>query len=116
MAVLCPAGDSEIEFKYETPGLKMGIFVTLSSAALFILYLIISAIYQRRADIAYCYPEGDELLAKWAKEETAENVERLSFEQASFSDWLRPDEDMDFPQNFAGGFKVEKEVDKTENE
>ncbi len=42
MAVLCEAGDNEIMFRYETVGLKMGMWITLGGIALLAVYLLLS--------------------------------------------------------------------------
>ncbi len=39
MAIKAPAGDNEIVFKYETPGLKTGVLITLSAVIILILYM-----------------------------------------------------------------------------
>lgn len=40
MAVLCPAGESEISFSYETPGLKYGLYGTAAGFVSFFAYVI----------------------------------------------------------------------------
>ena len=42
MAVECESGYNEIEFRYETPGLKVGALVTLGGIVLLTVYLVIS--------------------------------------------------------------------------
>ena len=121
MAVLCPAGENEIVFKYETPGLCLGILVTGGCIILFILYMIIASSYKKRRLQIDCYPEGDILIAKWRADEAEENALLVSQSAASLDSWLSPD-DEPFPQNFSGGFRVDsdffekKDIDKTENE
>lgn len=41
MAVAVPSGDSEITFTYQTPGLRTGIGIAVSSAVLYLAYLMI---------------------------------------------------------------------------
>ena len=41
MAVLVPKGNVEIRFTYQTPGLKLGLLITVISIILFILYMIL---------------------------------------------------------------------------
>lgn len=41
MAVECPAGTSEIRFDYTTPGLYLGITISVISAAIFVVYLLL---------------------------------------------------------------------------
>lgn len=42
MAVRCEAGENEIHFSYETPGLRIGICLTAMGGLLLLLYLVIS--------------------------------------------------------------------------
>ena len=42
MAIRCEAGENQIHFGYELPGLKLGFFVTLGGIALFVLYMLCS--------------------------------------------------------------------------
>jgi hypothetical protein len=43
-ALLVPAGSHEIELRYQTPGLRFGIFISLGTIVLLILFLVIYAI------------------------------------------------------------------------
>jgi hypothetical protein len=49
MAVKVPAGESEIVFTYKTPGLILGIEISVISLLLFLLYVIFVARYRRKA-------------------------------------------------------------------
>ena len=42
MAVKVPAGESEIYFSYETPGLKVGAVVSAAALVLFVIYLLLA--------------------------------------------------------------------------
>lgn len=68
MAVKVPAGRSVIRFNYRTPGLDTGIYVSLVSLIVFLVYFIICGVYNRRHPAETYYPEGDRLLEKWANE------------------------------------------------
>ena len=48
MAVKVPAGESTIVFTYETPGLKIGAFISLISVLLLALYLLCARFFRRR--------------------------------------------------------------------
>ena len=48
MAVKVPAGRSDIRFDYETPGLKLGLLITLGAAAVLALYLVLLCRFSRR--------------------------------------------------------------------
>lgn len=63
MAVLCNKGENEIEFRYTTPGLTIGIMVSAVSFIVFILYLIIIKLIRRRRPARYLgeWPEGERL-------------------------------------------------------
>ena len=72
MAVLAKSGTNTIEFKYETPGLNIGILITLSSILVLIIYLVVSYFYIKKKNPEVSYPEGDMLLEKWVKDEEKE--------------------------------------------
>lgn len=63
MAVRVPAGEHSIEFKYFTPGLSLGIKVSIAAAVLIVLYMAIVLILRRRNPDKWAveYPEGEEL-------------------------------------------------------
>ena len=69
MAVAVPAGDSVIRFDYTTPGLSLGIKITVGAAAVFIIYFLASLFFIKRYECETVYPEGDELIAKWQRED-----------------------------------------------
>lgn len=73
MAVLAKAGTNTIEFKYETPGLKYGIIISLASLLIFAVYMLVSYIYIKKKQPVVAYPEGDKLLAKWQDEKANED-------------------------------------------
>ncbi len=115
MAVLCPAGECEIEFRYKTPGLALGIMITGGCIIVFILYLIFAGIYKSRRAANCCYPEGDELIARWSEDEAREAA--LMVEDGDIDEWF------DSPQeSFEGGFSIsispieEKSIDKTDSD
>ena len=60
MAVRCEAGDNQIEFRYETPGLRIGLIGSACGAGVLVLYLIIMAVAgrgrrQQTPKRKYCY-------------------------------------------------------------
>ena len=65
MAVYCKEGKNQITFTYTTPGLYLGILVSVTSAVMFCIYLFGVKLYRRKHP--YCYrgewPEGEELAA-----------------------------------------------------
>lgn len=74
MAVPVDSGLSEIEFTYRTPGLDVGIYVSLSSLIAFLIYMIICGIYYHKRPSSTRYPEGTEMLEKWQKEVISDGV------------------------------------------
>ena len=75
MAVAVGEGVSEIEFRYETPGLKAGIIISVTAVIVLIFYVIIYSLYARRHGKTCHYPEGEKLLSDWKKAEKAEELE-----------------------------------------
>lgn len=63
MAVLCKEGENKIEFKYTTPGLYIGILISIIGAVMFSIYIICIKLYRRKHPYRYCgeWPEGEEL-------------------------------------------------------
>ncbi len=59
MAVLCEAGENTITFSYETPGLRIGVYVTIGGALLLLLYLLLMRKNSRQtpktAKRTHCY-------------------------------------------------------------
>lgn len=76
MAVPVKAGLSEIVFTYKTPGLSLGIKVSLIGISLLALYLAAVYVYRKKHTAECRYPEGEELLALWEKEENEELISR----------------------------------------
>ena len=58
MAVLVPAGTSEIRFTYQTPGLALGAAVTLAGVLILLLYLWLARRFDRAAAAAPQEPES----------------------------------------------------------
>lgn len=78
MAVPVEAGDSEIVFTYKTPGLSLGVTVSVAAAVILAAYLLGVYLYRRKHPLAdEIYPEGEELLAVWERDETAEAFAEL---------------------------------------
>ncbi|MBE6798585.1 MAG: hypothetical protein E7525_02235 [Ruminococcaceae bacterium] len=109
MAVLAPEGSSRIVFEYETPGLKLGLLVTVIAALLSVVYvavILIKRVYRPITDIEY--PEGEEITRRIAAlKEAEETLERLE------NDDLLAEIDhdkIDAYQGFKGGFKVDDSV------
>ena len=109
MAVLAPEGSSRIEFKYETPGLKLGLLVTVIAAllsAVYIAIVLIKRVYKPITNIEY--PEGEEIaLRAEALKEIEEALERA--ENDDLLAEIDPDK-IEAYQGFKGGFKIDESV------
>lgn len=78
MAVLAKAGTNVIEFKYKTPGLKLGFMVTGGSLGVFVIYLLIAYFYIKKKQPEVAYPEGDKMLSEWQEiEDEEDEIETL---------------------------------------
>ena len=53
MAVRCEAGENEIVFRYETPGLQIGIIISAGAGILFVIYLVTAGILCRQKRSAH---------------------------------------------------------------
>ncbi len=78
MAVAVPKGVSDIRFDYTTPLLKEGIFVSILSLLIYIIYLIISLAVKKGKDGNEVYPEGEQLLDRWYKEDFKEEYDVIN--------------------------------------
>ena len=72
MAVPVGEGESQIVFTYKTPGLTLGIAVSISAILLFIIYLAAAFVLNKKHPIEISYPEREELAVIWERDETAE--------------------------------------------
>jgi hypothetical protein len=126
MAVLAKAGNNTIEFKYQTPGLKNGIIISIISLFLFAAYMVISHLVSKNKEPKLCYPEGDKLLEKWQSEEQEDNTTIESLLEKDF--WSKiedekketateiKDEDLGFKKGFFVDFDfLDQENNKKED-
>jgi hypothetical protein len=109
MAVLAPEGSSRIVFEYETPGLKIGLLITVITAllsAVYVAVILIKRVYRPITDIEY--PEGEEIERRKAALKAAEEA----LEKVDNDDLLAEiDHDkIDAYQGFKGGFKIDESV------
>ncbi len=115
MAVLVPAGESEIRFNYTTPGLKTGLLVTFVSAILLILYTAIFLISKSKCTVENDYPEGEILLQKWKLSEVEEpSPEEQIAKSESLLDAIDSIKIPSIENGFEGGFKVNHQDDEME--
>ncbi len=74
MAVLVPEGEHTVRFDYETPGLKMGICITVASAIILAAYIIICKKFRDKNPENYTVetPEFSALYEQWTANDAAE--------------------------------------------
>lgn len=116
MAVLVDKGVSEIRFNYRNTGLDLGVTVTLGAVILFVIYILISAVYVKNHPSNTEYPEGEALIKAWRADDMADAIFRYNTqttEQLPLKSIL--DElDYDFLPNqnkeLDGGFKINDEI------
>ena len=113
MAVKVDAGVSEIRFNYNTPGLFGGLTVTLISAGIFLIYIIVIVLMNKKKRMIPEYPEGEQFLRDWKLEELRDRREEMIREREqnkpSLLDCLPDITPTGEPQNFTDGFQIENE-------
>ena len=72
MAVPVKSGESEIVFTYKTPGLSTGITVSLATVVMLVAYIALAYILNKKHPQETVYPEGEELLGVWERDENEE--------------------------------------------
>ncbi len=104
MAVLAHEGENNITFEYETPGLMLGIYITIGAAAVTVLYLITVLIVRRfRPVTEFEYPEGDVILARTTLFEASISLNESEFD---LLDSIDPGYVNAYP-GFEGGFNID---------
>lgn len=68
MAVVVPSGQQSIVFTYTPPMLYTGINVTVVSAVVLVVYVVLAFVISKKRKSEECYPEGNDLLEFWAKD------------------------------------------------
>ncbi len=112
MAVAVDKGVSEIRFNYKNTGLALGVSVTLGAAVVFVIYMLISALYIKKHPSDTKYPEGDALIDGWVIENTAELVSDEG-ESIPIKSILESLDEETFPKQsneFVGGFKIDSQA------
>ncbi len=72
MAVVAEKGKNTIRFVYHTPGLKIGVVISVSAAFIFVVYLLLIKQWRKRHPAVYSgqWPEGEELVKYWESHPT----------------------------------------------
>ena len=109
MAVAASEGDNTIVFKYETPGLKLGIYITMAAALISVIYLVIIMIKRHYKPATPAeYPEGERIAEHIALYEAA-NYDAEHPENEHLLDDIDRDK-IDAYQGFEGGFTFDESV------
>ncbi len=110
MAVEVPSGVSKIILNYETPALATGFKVTVVSAGILAVYLLVSLIFRKKLNDKTVYPEGEALIKMWRRQEinAALKTDEDKIETPrSILDEI--DEGIpEIPSGIKGGFTVDK--------
>lgn len=114
MAVAVDEGESEIRFRYQNSGLVLGIVITMVSIFVFVVYMMISYLYNRHKVVDVEYPEGERLLSEWIEDDKLdESMETQTEENQSLLDLL--DQETIVPnQEYEGGFIINQDIFKKE--
>lgn len=106
MAVKAEAGANEIVFSYETPGLKIGLIITVLAAFVSAMYLIIVVVKRNyRPVIAAEYPEGDRIATHVMLYEAANFAAEQDENEHLLDDIDR--DSIDAYSGFKGGFSID---------
>ena len=119
MAVAVDAGVSQIRFNYKNTGLSLGVTVTVCAAVMFMIYILISAIYIKKHPADTEYPEGKNLLEQWHADDIAESALMYKDDAIPLKSILdRLDEEALPVQNteLTGGFKINEDLLDGEDE
>jgi len=116
MAVLVPNGKSTVRFDYTTPGLAIGIMVSVASFAVLLIYGFICFIIKRKKGSGYTdYPEGDSLIISWRMQEIEEakadvlNTEELPAGPSLLEKAEKSENDF-LDSHIEGGFKINTDL------
>ncbi|MBR7071202.1 MAG: YfhO family protein, partial [Clostridia bacterium] len=114
MAVPVAAGRSTITFTYRTPGLTLGIYLSLGATAIFILYMLIALIVRHKNPSTTVYREGDRLLHRWRADDLIEvTAQELDLPDEDPLPSILDDPPIIIPKlhdGFSGGFTVNEDV------
>lgn len=106
MAIVVPAGVCNIEFRYETPGLFIGIVITVFAAALMLLYMLIITIKRHFKPAPEPeYPEGESIMTHIMLYEAANSASDNPPDDGLLDDIDR--DSINAYTGFAGGFTID---------
>ena len=115
MAVKVGTGESEIRFVYRTPGLVNGLLITGGACIVLLLYILIWTVYKKKHSPDNCYPEGEQLIKEWRKQDREDALKILSerFPESPKESILDDNSDINIPHienGFDGGFKIDSDI------
>ena len=115
MAVKVGTGESEIRFVYRTPGLVNGLLITGGACIVLLLYILIWTIYKKNHSPDNCYPEGEQLIKEWRRQDREDALKILSerFPENPKESILDDNSDINIPHienGFDGGFKIDSDI------
>ncbi|MBQ3088694.1 MAG: YfhO family protein [Clostridia bacterium] len=120
MAVAVSAGANEIEFSYETPGLKLGVMITAVAFLIWLLYTLISAVLSKKGRLgATEYPEGDTLIEKFKRDTAKDLMMENAEDRGSLFDVEITDDSIIYgydeqTSNFNRGFWINTDTEEEE--
>lgn len=115
MAIVVPEGVSTIRFEYETPGLMMGLRITICAFLVLLIYIIIWIFVCRKRRVYPDYPEGDEMLEDWLQVELEANIASATQpKKVSILDDIPGTQMPELEENFEGGFIINTDLDEKE--
>ena len=104
MAVVVPKGESTIRFDYETPGLKKGIYITIFSFIIFLIYVIIAWVVDSKKEKRLM---GDNTTDLLPEDGFTDNTKSLSEDKDGFLDGLDDINNIYEKEDYSNGFDVD---------
>lgn len=115
MAVKAGAGDNEIRFTYETPGLKYGVLISLAALFISIVYIVVCCILKKKSPDKWKvdYPEGKLLRARFDRYDRDDNLSALEEKKDEIEEYYTEidiKKSNQYNGRFEGGFTVDVTV------
>ncbi len=116
MAVKAPAGDNTIRFKYETPGLFTGLYISGGALIIAITYILICYVLRRKNPEKWDveYPEGKKLKERFDEYNKEDNLNLLEEHTDEIDEFYSAIDTKnahnDYTGSYQGGFTVDVTV------
>ncbi len=115
MAVEVGEGDSEIRFEYKTPGLALGVIVSIGAASVLLIYIAIWLFISRKKANVPDYPEGQEMLENWLQVELEEKIAKMNEpHKQSILDDIPGSPMPELEEQYEGGFVINTDFENKE--